>query len=429
MITTLDILCAFDDCFKNKRSSNSAIAYEAERMIEDLPRLAEELSEHTYEPGESIAFVVRKPRYREVFAATFRDRIVHHWMCLRLTPIIESLLGDRRFNCRKGKGTLYGIKRLSEDVRSVSQNYTRDCWIAKGDIKSFFMSIDKEQLATMTDMIIQMHYVGDDKEDLRWVSRKIIMHSPEKKCVLNSPQYWWDKFLPPDKSLRTNPDGKGMPIGNLPSQLLANLVLLLALDTVLKDMGICHGGYVDDFYMISESKEKLLNAFPAIRESLSRYGLKLNEKKTYIQHYSKGVQFIGAFFKFKKRYVIPRVVNSFLYAVEKLKAAQGADEAIKAAASINSYIGMMVHHDTYRIRRAALRQFEGSKYCCVGIDYDKITIRKEHLPYEQIKQKVREGNPWELALADSPWRNTEREDNINPARQRILHNNRKQDNR
>ena len=128
---------AYYDCITRKRGSNNAM-----RFVLDFERnlvvLADEINNRTYQPSVSIAFVVSRPKYREVFAADFRDRIVHHWICLRLEPLMEQVFSPRTFNCRKGKGVDYGVGMLAADIKECSENYTKGCYVATADMKGFF---------------------------------------------------------------------------------------------------------------------------------------------------------------------------------------------------------------------------------------------------------------------------------------------------
>ena len=214
---------AYYDCIKRKRGSNNAM-----RFVLDFERnlvvLADEINNRTYQPSTSIAFVVSRPKYREVFAADFRDRIVHHWICLRLEPLMEQVFSPRTFNCRKGKGVDYGVRMLAADIKECSENYTKGCYVATADMKGFFMSIPKLLLADTIDRFIVENYFGEDKDDLRWVTRKLILHRPELNCELRSSEWKWSK-LPKNKTLRYGNGTKGMPIGNLISQIFANFFL------------------------------------------------------------------------------------------------------------------------------------------------------------------------------------------------------------
>lgn len=375
MITLESIIEAHYDCRQNKRRTVNATLFEVDFECE-LVRLCNELNAHTYKPGRSIAFVVTRPRYREVFAATYRDRIVHHWACLRLIPLLEQHLSPRRFNCRGGKGTHYGVKQLTADIKEVSQDYTKPCWIAEGDIQGFFMAINKAMLANLTERFIRKYYEGDDIEDLIWVLNLIIMHSPEEDCIFQSPRSLWE-HLPKNKSLFTNGKGLGMPIGNLPSQTLANLLLWIALDMLLEQSGFAWGGYVDDFYIIGTDKAALLALFPKIRERLAQYGLTLHPRKFYIQSFKKGVRFTGVTVKPYRRYVARRTVHSFEESVRYLERCDD-EHLFHAVCSVNSYLGAMVHYDTYAIRRYVLQNSYIFDRCWVGKKFGKVAIKRRY---------------------------------------------------
>lgn len=168
MVITEWMLEAYFDCRHSKRTSASSIVYEM-NYEEKLICLRDRINDRTYRPGKSICFVVTRPRYREVFAAAFEDRIVHHYIAIRLNPLFEKIFSPRTFNCRKGKGQLYGINILKQDIIECSNNYTEDCWILGLDLKGFFMSIIKRMLADMIDEFIVENYEGPDKEDLRFL--------------------------------------------------------------------------------------------------------------------------------------------------------------------------------------------------------------------------------------------------------------------
>lgn len=105
MVTVANMLEAYFDCRRSKRRTASAIVYEMDYESRII-NLCGQINARTYQPGKSICFVVTRPRYREVFAASFEDRIVHHYIALRLEPLFEKIFSPRTFNCRKGKGQL-----------------------------------------------------------------------------------------------------------------------------------------------------------------------------------------------------------------------------------------------------------------------------------------------------------------------------------
>lgn len=394
MVTTEGLLEAYYDCRKNKRSTASAVMYELDYEGK-LIALKDRVNARTYQPGKSICFVVTRPRYREVFAASFEDRIIHHWVALRLEPLFEQVFSPRTFNCRKGKGQLYGIQTLKADIAECSQNYTRDCWIMKLDLQGFFMSIDKQLLYELLDKFILERYdEPDDIEDLRYLCRTVILHCPEKNCERHSPARYWE-YIPANKSLFTNGEGKGIAIGNLFSQLFANFLLNILDWFLIKDCGFKYvGRYVDDFYVIDTDKQKLLQAVPRIREKLATIGLTLHPRKFYIQHYTKGVEFTGSVVKRDRVYTCNRNLKNFVMAVRRLNAAQTVPEMEHCVSSINSYLGLLRHNNEYRKRRKILYQIERSRYQWVYIKgpYEVLAEKKRYKLRTLTLKRIRDGD-------------------------------------
>lgn len=362
MIDFETILEAYLDCRKRKRSTVGATEFEL-NYVQNLVELMNEVNSRQYRIGKSICFVVRYHRYREVFAGEFMDRIIHHYIALRLEPLFEQIFCDRTYNCRKGKGQLAGVTQLAEDIRDESENYTKDAYVMKVDLKGFFMSIIKSKLSRMVDDFIVEYYKGDDKEDLRWLCNLVVMHRPELNCERRSPLWMWN-FIPKEKSLFTNGEDRGIAIGNLFAQLFANF-LLNTIDWKIDAVCVRHNRYVDDISFVSKDKKKLLSIIPMLRIELGNLGLRLNEKKFYLQHYSKGVQFTGAVIKPDRIYVANHTINSFAFAVERLgKAAEMGmiDDINKNIASVNSYLGIMSHYNEYATKRRIMAKLPPKFY-------------------------------------------------------------------
>ncbi len=401
MVTHEDMISAFYDCRRRKRNTINAVHFEVDFEASIL-RLTNAINDRTYYPTRSLAFVVTKPRYREVFAADFSDRVVHHYICRRLEPLLERIFSPRAFNCRVGKGTLYGIKMLQSDVRQLSHNYTRSCWVMKIDVSGFFMSIDKELLAGMLDCFLIENYHAPDKDDIRWLTRLVVMHEPEKNCVRRSNLAMWD-CLPANKSLFTNGEGLGMPIGNLPSQMFANF-LLNDLDWFVETLGIRHHGrYVDDMYLLHEDKDVLLAAVPRIREYMQRYlHLTLHPKKFYLQHFTKGLEFTGAIVRPWRSFVVNRVVFSLTQAVLRLNRAETLEQVWHTVSSINSYLGTLRHHNSYGIRRRVLGMIrkEQFKYFYITDHHCVVRLKKKFTRRAVMIRRVKAGDFWKLSLAE-----------------------------
>lgn len=116
-----DVFEAYFECRKKKRNTCNALAFESdyERRCVELWR---EINAGTYRPSRSIAFIINKPVKREIFAADFRDRVVHHLIARRLVPLLEEKFINDSYSTRKGKGTLYGIEHVAEHIRLCSEN-------------------------------------------------------------------------------------------------------------------------------------------------------------------------------------------------------------------------------------------------------------------------------------------------------------------
>ena len=392
MVLTDDLLEAYYNCRKKKRRTVSAVEYEMD-YERNIVALRNRINSRTYTPGKSICFIVTRPRNREVFAAAFEDRIVHHYIALRLEPLFESAFSPRTFNCRVGKGQLYGINTLRSDIKDCSKNYTKDCYIMKLDLKGFFMSIDKNIMAKIIDEFILNHYNGEDIEDLRYLCRTVVLHHPEYNCERHSPVECWNS-IPEEKSLFTNGENKGIAIGNLFAQLFANF-LLNPIDWYIEELGFrYHGRYVDDMYLIHENKKKLLAAVPLIRERLKTFGLRLNEKKFYLQHYKKGVEFTGSIVKPGRVYCCNRTIDNFIRSVLRINRARALGEICNGINSINSYLGILRHDNEYASRRRIVGMIDARLYNYIYIKghYESITLKKKYRTKTILLKRIRDGD-------------------------------------
>lgn len=137
-----ELVQAYFDCREHKRNSASALAFE-QSLERNLYQLYRELQDGSYRPGRSICFVITRPKPREVWAADFRDRIVHHLFYNRISPRFYASFIPDSCACIPGRGTLYAAERLESKVRSVTQNWRRPAYYLKCDLANFFVSIDK----------------------------------------------------------------------------------------------------------------------------------------------------------------------------------------------------------------------------------------------------------------------------------------------
>lgn len=135
-------------CRRNKRNTVNALRFELDAETH-LLTLQQELRSHTYRPGRSICFITTGPKPREVFAADFRDRVVHHLLVSQQERVFEPVFIDDSYACRKGKGTLAASDRLMVFLRRITANGQRPAWALKLDVANFFPSIDKAVLYSL----------------------------------------------------------------------------------------------------------------------------------------------------------------------------------------------------------------------------------------------------------------------------------------
>lgn len=361
----LDLYAAFA-CAKQHKASKAYVLHFRRYLDQNLRRLCDDLWDRKYKPEPSSCFIVERPKKREVFAAQFRDRVVHHLYYNYTHFLFERTFIQDSYSCIPGRGTHYGVKRLEMHIRQESHNYTRRCYALKLDKRGYFMHIDRNRLLDITIATLDkmgIHRVGSsrqtwndelDMDFVKWLSKEIIMLNPKTNCHIVGSVRDWDG-LDRNKSLFYTADGCGLPIGNLTSQLLSN-VYLNNFDQYMKQVLHCkhYGRYVDDSYVISTDKEWLLGLVPKIRAFLKdQLGLDLHMGKLHLSDVSLGVEFLGAFVRKFRTYVsrasIRRSVAGIL----------GIDigDAGQSWRSINSYVGMMSHYTSYHIRcRVFLRQ-------------------------------------------------------------------------
>ena len=263
----------------------------------ELAALAREIHARNYVPRPSTAFIVNKPVKREIFAADFRDRVVHHFLFNQVSDWWDARFIEDNYSCRKGKGTLYGIRRLDHHIRSVSRNYTRPAYILKLDLQGYFMSLDRKKLyeRAMWGLNRQFPDKGYSYQICKFLWKVIIFNDPLKNVQLNCPRRAW-QGLPPSKSLFHQPKGRGIAIGNLTSQLLSNIYLDQLDRFVTLELGFKHyGRYVDDFYLVSTSKPELIRATTTIERYVeNQLILNLHPHKRHLQECHKGMAFLGA---------------------------------------------------------------------------------------------------------------------------------------
>lgn len=365
-----------------------------------LRQLCIEVNNMTYKPKSSIAFIITKPKVREVIAADFVDRIAQTLLVQRLLPYLEKYEHPYSFSCRTGKGSLKAVEQLREHIRNVSQNYTKDCYVCSIDFKNFFMSIDIQLYTNKLLQFIEYNYVGEDKEIIKYLTKAIYLHRPQNWCYKKTHIKMWD-LLQKDKSLFNAPKDTGIAIGNVTSQTLANFIttsLLQKLDT----LGYHHFSfYTDDCVIVVEDKKKFLRDLKDLRIfTKNEMHLCLHPNKFYIQHFSKGINYLG--FRLKNSNITPskRIVHNFKRRIDlllKLSDTYSIRDMLifkeKAQQYVNSYLGLLRRCNSYNIRKSQIELLKKSTWNRIFnfCEYDKIIIKKSQLlsQHKILKNKRR----------------------------------------
>ena len=367
-----DLFQAYYDTRQHKRNTSSAVNFEM-NYESKIIELRNDLLSGNYTVSPSICFIIKDPVQREVFAADFRDRIIHHLIYNYVYELFDRHFIYDSYSCRLEKWTHFWIKRIEHFLRSCSQNYSRDAYILKLDIKWFFMHIDKyilfEKIQSFLSSFISKEgdpkgggFKKKDKLTIDYgflikLIHQVIFHDSTQNCIIK-----WKKsdrnWLPDDKSLFHSPMDTGLAIWNLTSQLFAN-IYLDSLDKHIKyELGCSYyGRYVDDFVIINTDKQKLLSAIPKIRDFLSdKLCLTLHPKKIYFQHYSRWVQFLGAYIKPYRTYIRKRTIGNFYKKVQEVNTCKTFDKEL-VQSIVNSYLWILNHYKTFKIRKKVIGNF------------------------------------------------------------------------
>ena len=332
-----EVYRAYLDARRHKRNTKSQLEFES-NLEPNLLRLARDHERREYELSPSVCFIYEGKVKREVIAAAFRDRVVHHLLWNWTCPLFERSFIYDSYSCRKGKGTLFGIRRASGFLRAASDDFRKDCWALRLDISGFFMNIDRRILFSLVKETLDRYaYEGVPSKDLcLYLLQKVIFDNPLERAVFRSPMSAWDG-LPQNKTLRHARPFCGLPIGNLTSQLFGNVYLNPLDQFVKRTLKVRHyGRYVDDMVLVHSDREFLLGCIPKIRAFLTeRLRLRLHPKKIYLQPALRGFPFLGAFVLPYRTYLGRSFWKSFRACLER----PFADASLQFARE-TSYLGL-----------------------------------------------------------------------------------------
>lgn len=310
IISVENILSAWQEFLRDKRNKPDVQEFSL-RLMDNIFDLHYDLLHHTYKHGGYQQFKINDPKPRTIHKASVRDRLLHHAVYRVLYPFFDKIFISDSYSCRNNKGTHKAINKFREFSCIVSKNNTKSCWILKCDIKKFFASVDQQTLITILEKhIADQHTVNLLKEIIK-------------------------SFKP-----------SGLPLGNLTSQLFAN-VYLNELDQFTKHKlkAKYYIRYADDFVFFSENKDYLGNLISVVKDFLqNELKLTLHPDKIFIKTLDSGVDFLGW-------------VNFPAHRVLRTKTKQRMIRRLKESSSpeaINSYLGLLKHGNAGNLKRKIL---------------------------------------------------------------------------
>jgi RNA-directed DNA polymerase len=324
LISIENLFQAWSDFRKGK--AKRLDVQEFERNLEDnLFELQQRLEDKTYRHGEYQSFYVQDPKQRHIHKANVADRVVHHLLYTFLYKLFDNSFIYDSYSCRLNKGTHKGVGRLGQFARKVSQNYTVDCWALKCDIKKFFASVDHKILLRLLKKKIQ-------DQNILWLLGEIIESFNSYKAELASQG-------------QTLQACAGIPLGNLTSQIFAN-IYLNELDQFVKHKlkTKYYVRYADDFLFLSKDKESLCEYVNVLRQFLKdKLKLELHPDKIILRKLEWGIDFLG--YIVLPHYVLPRTKTK-RRVLEKLKEKAGLENFNQ---SLQSYLGYLKHASSFNV--------------------------------------------------------------------------------
>ena len=330
--------------FKYDKRKKPDVAWFAREVEKHIFQLYRDLYSQRYKHGPYRAFWIRDPKLRHIFKATVRDRVLHHAVFAVLNPIFEETFIPTSFSCRIGKGTHRGMRYLRDTVRKVSANYTRPCFVLKCDIRKFFNTVDHHILIRILEKRIT-------DEKARRLLREIIGSYEQGVCERERER----------ESTSGAMRQKGIPIGNLTSQLFANIYMDVLDQFVKHELKVkYYARYTDDFVIVADNAECLKRLLPLIRSFLKdRLLLDLHPKKVEIKRCTSGVDFLGYIVLPYHTSVRTKTIRRMMRKLREQIARFKNHHLTKARlyGSLRSYLGVLSHADAYHLKQNVLNKF------------------------------------------------------------------------
>ena len=333
---TFEALCtAALRAMSGKRRAPGPAGFLADLEPEVL-RLERELRAGTWRPGGYVSFEIRDPKRRLISAAPFHDRVVHHAVHAVIAPLFERGFIDHTYANRVGKGTHRAVARY-ERLRDRHRH------VLRGDIYRYFPAIDHDVLKSDLRRRIRC------RRTLAVLDRIVDGSNPQEPVHL---------YYPGDDLFTPHARRRGLPIGNLTSQLFANVYLDRFDHFVTEVLRAPYLRYVDDFALFGDDPGLLAVWRSRVETFLARRRLSLHPKKTHVAPASEPAEFLGFELRSNGRRRLPEEnVRRFRNRLRGLRDRWRAGSVSRAEVEqrVTAWVAHAAHADTWRLRRAIFR--------------------------------------------------------------------------
>jgi len=310
VISVENLLGSWKEFLKGKRTRKDVQIFSLD-LMENIIGLHQDLSNYQYCHGLYQAFRINDPKPRQIHKSSVRDRLLHRAVYRFLYPFFDRLFISDSFSCRLNKGTHKAINRFRAFAYKVSLNNTRTTWILKCDISKFFENINHKILLDLLGQYIL------DKDVISLLTQIV-------------------------KSFSYAPN-RGLPLGNLTSQLLVNIYMNEFDQFVKYELKVKYYiRYADDFTVFSRDKSWLEELLPRIDGFLTeKLKLTLHPSKISIRTLASGVDFLG-WVQFSDHRVLRTSTKRRMF--KKLDLSKNKN-------TLNSYLGLLKYGHTHKLRK------------------------------------------------------------------------------
>ncbi len=312
IINLENLLFAWKEFLVGKKNKYDVQLFKLD-LMGNIIQLHTDLANHTYQHGGYYDFYITDPKRRHIHKASVRDRLLHHAIYRKLYPFFDKTFVSDSYSCRINKGVHKAINQFKNYHNKVSKNNTRTCWVLKCDIRKFFANIDHRILINILDKHIK------DEKLMRLLVNIIDSFGVDKQKT------------------------RGVPLGNLTSQLFTN-VYMNVLDQYVKHnlKTKYYIRYADDFVFLSDDKNWIYEIIPEIKSFLhDELKLSLHKDKLFVDTFSSGMDFLG-WVHFENHRVLRKTTEN--RALARL-------EENPNNATLQSYLGLFGHGNTHDLQR------------------------------------------------------------------------------